>query len=58
MDCHDCHQSCQPKQQKTGWKLFSFGSRKSANNDFSRQAQTTIALVGSPNVGKSYCLIS
>ncbi len=53
MDCHDCHQSCQPKRKKIAWKLFGFGSRKSVNNDFSHHAQTTIALVGSPNVGKS-----
>ena len=53
MDCHNCHQSCQPKRQNTGWKLFGFGSRKSAKKKFDRDSQTTIALVGSPNVGKS-----
>ena len=53
MDCHDCHQSCQPKQRKNSWKLFGFGSKKSVKNSFSHQTKTTIALVGSPNVGKS-----
>ncbi len=53
MDCHDCHQNCQPKRQHRGWKLLSFGSKKSARNSFSDHSQTTIALVGSPNVGKS-----
>jgi ferrous iron transport protein B len=53
MDCHDCYQNCQSKRQNTGWKLFGFGSRKSARKNFSHHSQTTIALVGSPNVGKS-----
>jgi ferrous iron transport protein B len=53
MDCHDCHQSCQPKRQNSGWKLFGFGSKKSAKTSFTNDAKTTIALVGSPNVGKS-----
>ncbi|ELS00737.1 small GTP-binding protein domain protein [Xenococcus sp. PCC 7305] len=53
MDCHDCHQSCQPKRAKLSKKIFGFGSRKSANNTLSRESQATIALVGSPNVGKS-----
>ncbi len=53
MDCHDCHQSCQPKRKNTGWKLFGFGSKRSVKNNFTHSSQTTIALVGSPNVGKS-----
>ena len=53
MNCHNCHQSCQIKRQKLGGKLFGFGSKKSAKNTFSGESQTTIALVGSPNVGKS-----
>lgn len=53
MDCHDCHQSCQPKRSKLSKKIFGFGSKKSANNTLSREPQATIALVGSPNVGKS-----
>ncbi len=52
MDCHDCHQSCQPKRQNKTWKLFNFGSNKSPKNNLNN-AQTTVALVGSPNVGKS-----
>jgi ferrous iron transport protein B len=53
MDCHDCHQSCHPKRQNKSWKLFGFGSRKIPKKNLNRQASTTIALVGSPNVGKS-----
>ncbi len=53
MDCHDCHKSCQPKPQNSVWKLLGFGSKKSAKSNFSRHSHTTIALVGSPNVGKS-----
>ncbi len=53
MDCHDCHQSCYPKRQNKSWKLFSFWSKKLAKKSFTRDASTTIALVGSPNVGKS-----
>ena len=53
MDCHNCHQSCQPKRQKLRGKLFNFGSKKLTNKNFSGDSQTTIALVGSPNVGKS-----
>ena len=53
MDCHDCHQSCQPKRQKYRKGLFNFGSTKSTKNNFSGDSQTKIALVGSPNVGKS-----
>lgn len=54
MDCHDCHQSCKPKRKEKGWNIFSFGSRKLVNNNnIYHQAQTTVALVGSPNVGKS-----
>ena len=55
MDCHDCHQSCQPKKQKASWNLFNFGSKKSTqkNNHILRDTKTTVALVGSPNVGKS-----
>lgn len=53
MDCHDCHQSCQPKRQNKNWKIFGWGSKKSIKNTISQESQTTIALVGSPNVGKS-----
>ena len=53
MDCHNCHQSCHPKRQNKGRKLFGFGSNKIAKKSFDRDASTTIALVGSPNVGKS-----
>ncbi|MDJ0531261.1 MAG: FeoB small GTPase domain-containing protein [Xenococcaceae cyanobacterium MO_207.B15] len=53
MDCHNCHKSCQPKPNNSVWKLFGLGSKKSAKSNFSRHSQTTIALVGSPNVGKS-----
>ncbi len=53
MDCHDCHQSCQPKRWNKGWKIFNFGSKKSVKNNIGDDSQTTIALVGSPNVGKS-----
>ena len=53
MNCHNCHQSCQPKRNNTGWKLFGFGSKKLAKKNFTPSSQTTIALVGSPNVGKS-----
>ena len=53
MDCHDCSQSCQPKRHNKAWKLFGFGSKKSSKNNSSIDSQTTMALVGSPNVGKS-----
>ena len=53
MDCHDCHQSCHPTRQNKGWKIFDFGSRNSVKNSIDRDSQTTVALVGSPNVGKS-----
>ncbi|GAB4542496.1 MAG: hypothetical protein Tsb0014_35300 [Pleurocapsa sp.] len=53
MDCHDCHQSCHPKRQNKGKKLFGFNSKKTSQNTFKRDTSTTIALVGSPNVGKS-----
>ena len=52
MDCHDCHQSCQPKRQNRVWKLFGLRPKQSSEKTFSTH-QTTIALVGSPNVGKS-----
>ncbi len=53
MDCHDCHQSCHPKRQNRGWKIFNFGSKKSKPQKSYSIGKTTIALVGSPNVGKS-----
>ena len=53
MDCQNCHQSCQPKRQKLRERLFDFGSKKSTKNNFSDDSQSTIALVGCPNVGKS-----
>lgn len=53
MDCHDCHQSCHPKRHNKGWKLFNFNSKKTKKNSFSHDTLSTIALVGSPNVGKS-----
>ena len=53
MDCHDCHQSCHPKRQNKGLNFWKFGSKKKGNKSFSARASTTIALVGSPNVGKS-----
>ncbi|MEM7592724.1 MAG: FeoB small GTPase domain-containing protein [Cyanobacteria bacterium P01_A01_bin.83] len=53
MDCHNCHQKCYPKTPKKSWRLFNFGAKKSPNNDLKSHSQTTIALVGSPNVGKS-----
>ncbi|MEM7757579.1 MAG: FeoB small GTPase domain-containing protein [Cyanobacteria bacterium P01_A01_bin.40] len=52
MDCHDCHQSCHPLRKNRSWNLFKFGSKKSVKNNFESDA-ATIALVGSPNVGKS-----
>ncbi|MGF1479950.1 MAG: FeoB small GTPase domain-containing protein [Cyanophyceae cyanobacterium] len=51
MDCHDCHQSCHPKRRNQGWNLFS-RFRKPSKHRLSSE-QTNIALVGSPNVGKS-----
>ncbi|MBE9046094.1 50S ribosome-binding GTPase [Pleurocapsales cyanobacterium LEGE 10410] len=53
MDCHDCHQSCHPKRQNIGWKIFNFGFKKKRPKNSSSTGRTTIALVGSPNVGKS-----
>ena len=53
MDCHNCHQSCQPKRHIKGWKIFGFGSKNLNKNNIDRDSQTTVALVGSPNVGKS-----
>lgn len=53
MDCHDCHQSCHPNRRDKGWKLFDFKSNNLRTSSFSRDSLTNIALVGSPNVGKS-----
>ena len=55
MDCHDCHQSCQPKKQKASWNLFNFGLKKTPqkSNFILGDTKVNIALVGSPNVGKS-----
>ncbi|MDJ0570916.1 MAG: FeoB small GTPase domain-containing protein [Pleurocapsa sp. MO_192.B19] len=53
MDCYKCHQNCQPKRQNKRWKILGFGSRQSVKNNIDCNSQTTIALVGSPNVGKS-----
>ena len=53
MKCHDCHPSCQPKRQNRSWKIFNFGSKKSQPKKTYSIGQTRIALVGSPNVGKS-----
>lgn len=50
MDCHDCHQSCHPVRQNRNWNLFKFGFKKPSKNNYDG---TTVALVGSPNVGKS-----
>ncbi|WP_036489494.1 FeoB small GTPase domain-containing protein [Myxosarcina sp. GI1] len=50
MDCHDCHQSCHPKRKNRGWKLFNF---RAAKKSFSLDSKINVALVGSPNVGKS-----
>ncbi len=53
MNCQDCHQSCQPKRQNKLWKIFGFGSKKSSQSKLKNDAKATVALVGSPNVGKS-----
>lgn len=53
MYCHDCNQSCKPKRLKKPWKLFNFGAKKSPKNNLKSDFKTTVALVGSPNVGKS-----
>lgn len=53
MDCHDCHQSCHPKQHKSGWKFWDFDRTKNQNKSFLSNTDFTIALVGFPNVGKS-----
>ncbi len=53
MDCHNCHQSCQTKSRNLRSNLFDFGYKKSVKKNFSLDSKTTIALVGSPNVGKS-----
>ena len=52
MNCHDCHQSCHPNQHNRGWKIWKFGSRKPPKSYYC-DLKTTVALVGSPNVGKS-----
>lgn len=52
MDCHDCRESCHPKSTKTSWNFFGFSSDKAKKNNVVK-SQATIALVGSPNVGKS-----
>lgn len=51
MDCYDCHQSCHPKRRRGHWHFF-FPSQHRPKKDFSPEG-TKIALVGSPNVGKS-----
>ena len=53
MDCHDCYQSRHPKRQNKGRKIFGFSSKKITKKSFERDTSTTIAVVGSPNVGKS-----
>lgn len=53
MDCHDCHQSCHPKRQNRGLGFWNFGFKKRVKASFADRTSTTIALVGSPNVGKS-----
>lgn len=52
MDCHGCRESCHPKSKKKSWNLLSFGSNKTKKNHVI-SSQATVALVGSPNVGKS-----
>jgi ferrous iron transport protein B len=52
MNCHDCSQTCQPKQVKGGWGLLGSSFRKLPEIRFPAN-QKSIALVGSPNVGKS-----
>ena len=53
MDCQDCHQSCHGKRQNKLKKIFGFGFNKIAPKKLEDSMATTIALVGSPNVGKS-----
>ena len=52
MNCHDCHQSCHPNQHNRGWKIWKTGSKKTPKSYYC-DLKTTVALVGSPNVGKS-----
>ena len=52
MDCLNCRESCHTNNRKKSWNLFDFGSKESAKNNVIT-SQATVALVGSPNVGKS-----
>lgn len=52
MSCHDCQQSCRLKQPQKVRKLFGLLPWKTSTNSVSVDRKT-IALVGSPNVGKS-----
>ena len=52
MDCHDCRESCHPRNKKSSWNLFGFGAKKYSKSNIIT-SQATVALVGSPNVGKS-----
>ncbi len=52
MNCHNCQENCCPKNKRNFWNLFGVGSKKSVKNNVTK-SQSTVALVGSPNVGKS-----
>lgn len=52
MNCHDCHQSCHSKPRGWLWNLLNFRSQKRPEKSFSPHGKN-VALVGSPNVGKS-----
>lgn len=52
MNCYDCHQSCHPKRRRGHWHFLNSLSQPRAKNNVSAEG-TKIALVGSPNVGKS-----
>lgn len=52
MNCQDCYQTCHARHRSRRWKCWSFWSHKRPKTNFPRE-ETKMALVGSPNVGKS-----
>jgi ferrous iron transport protein B len=54
MNCHSCPQSCHTPSLKLRWNWLKLFQKKSRFKSISQAQNTpTIALVGSPNVGKS-----
>lgn len=54
MNCHTCPESCQHKLQNINWKRLKFWSKNPITEPSRTKSRKTIALVGSPDVGKSF----